>query len=155
MASEQRAPSHRRAIRRRLLPACLALAALVPGSRGAVAVPQLSTDTPQATAGYYRLSWTADAAEVVIEQRTPATGVARTLYTGPDRATLISGQADGTRVYRAGALGADGTVTAWSEPVTVRVTHHPLGRALAFFALGALVFLATLLLIARGAGRQM
>lgn len=89
---------------------------------------------------------------MVIEERSPASGRTRTIYTGPDRATLISGQADGSRVYRAGALGADGRVTAWSEPVTVKVAHHPLGRALGFFALGAVVFVATLLLIIRGAG---
>lgn len=149
----QPAPSHRRAIRRRLAPACLALAALAPWACGAATAPQLSTDTTDATAGYYRLSWTTDAPEVVIEERTPASGVARTIYTGPDRATLISGQADGTRVYRAGALGADGRVTAWSVPVRVNVAHHPLGRALGFFALGAVVFVATLLLIIRGARR--
>lgn len=112
---------------------------------------QLSTDTTLATAGYYRLSWAADTPLVAIEERNPASGAARVLYTGPDRATLISGQASGTQIYRAGEIGPDGEVSAWSEAVTVTVEHHPLNRALAFFAVGALVFSATTVLIVHGA----
>jgi hypothetical protein len=111
-------------------------------------------DTPLATAGYYRLSWTADTPQVTIEETTPDSGATTTLYTGPDRATLISGQANGTRIYRAGEIAANGRISAWSEPVTVTVAHHPLSRALGFFAVGALVFLATLALIVQGARRQ-
>jgi len=134
----------------RSLLACLALA--LPAA--AAAMPQLSTDTTLATAGYFRLSWAADTPQVTVEERDPATGTTRTLYTGPDRATLISGQPDGRRVYRAGEIGPQGKVAAWSEPVTVTVAHHPLSRALGFFAVGALVFSATLLLIVHGARRQ-
>jgi hypothetical protein len=47
----------------------------------------------------------------------------------------------------------EGRVYPWSEPVTVTVAHHPLSRAVAFFTVGALVFLATLGLIVRGARR--
>jgi len=75
------------------------------------------------------------------------------IYKGPDRATVISGQADGTRVYRVREVG-EGRVYPWSEPVTVTVAHHPLSRAVAFFTVGALVFLATLGLIVRGARRS-
>ncbi len=114
----------------------------------------LGSDTQVATAGYYQLHWTADTPQVTIEFRTPGSQRAHILYTGPDRATVISGQTDGTRIYRAGEVGPGGNIIAWSKPVTVTVAHHPLSRALAFFAVGALVFLATVALIARGAGEQ-
>ncbi len=122
--------------------------ALVPVAAGAAV--QLSTDTPVATAGYYQLHWTADSPRVTIEVRTPESAAATVIYSGPDRATVVSGQTDGVRTYRAGEIGADGKVSTWSEPVTVTVAHHPLSRALAFFAIGAVVFCATLLLIAQG-----
>lgn len=132
-------------------------AALVPlalWTAAAAATPALSTDTELATAGYYRLLWTADTTDVEITEHTAGSPQERIIYSGPDRATLISGQPDGTRIYRAGELGPDGTVVAWSEPVTVTVAHHPLSRALAFFALGACVFLATLALVVAGARRR-
>jgi hypothetical protein len=153
-AGDQRKPRRRRFIASRILPAGLAVALLAVGPVAAAGAPQLTTDTTLATAGYYRLSWTADTPQVTLEERSPETGAVRTLYTGPDRATLISGQSDGIRVYRAGEIGPDGNVSAWSEPVTVTVTHHPINRALAFFAVGAVVFLATLALIVHGARRH-
>jgi outer membrane usher protein FimD/PapC len=118
------------------------------------AAPRLEADTSLATAGYYQLSWTADASEVKIEESAGHNAVANLVYEGPDRATLLSGLADGRRTYRAGAIGADGSVIAWSEPVTVTVDHHPLSRALTFFAIGAIVFFATLVLIISGARRD-
>ncbi|MCO6412426.1 MAG: hypothetical protein J5I92_06750 [Thiogranum sp.] len=66
---------------------------------------------------------------------------------------LLSGLADGRRTYRAGEIGIDGRVIAWSDPVTVTVAHHTLGRALAFFGVGATVFFATLILILHGTRR--
>jgi hypothetical protein len=127
--------------------ACLALVRLATAG----ATPQLSVDTPLATGGYYVLSWTADTPRVALAVRTPGTAVESIVYTGPDRATTVSGQVNGTRIYRVGELDTDGRPSAWSEPVTVTVAHHPLRRALAFFAVGALVFFATLLLIVQGA----
>jgi len=118
------------------------------------ATPQLSTDTGLATAGYYVLHWTADTPRVTLEVSRPDTPGSKVIYSGPDRATVISGQPNGTRIYRAGEVGADGKVSAWSEPVTVTVAHHPLSRALAFFAVGAVVFFSTLLLIVQGARRH-
>lgn len=150
-ARDQCKPRRHRFIASRIRPVRLAVALLAATPVTAFCAPQLTPDSTLATAGYYRLSWTADTPQVTLEERSQETGRVRTLYTGPDRATLISGQTDGTRIYRAGEIGPDGKVATWSEPVTVTVAHHPLGRALAFFAVGGVVFLATLALIVHGA----
>jgi hypothetical protein len=119
-----------------------------------LAAPHIETDTAVATAGYYVLRWSAATTDVeVAEFANPGAGDPSIIYTGPDRATLISGQPDGTRIYRVREIGA-GEPSAWSEPVSVTVAHHPLSRALTFFGIGAVVFLATLALIVRGARRS-
>lgn len=121
------------------------------------ASPVLSADTEVATAGYFGLSWglsrrpagEADGAPARFELQEaagPAFGAPRTLYTGPDRATALSGRKDGTYYYRVRADGGP-----WSAPVAVEVAHHSLVRAGLFFALGAAVFAATAVLILRGA----
>lgn len=122
------------------------------------ASPTLTGDVEVATAGFYRLSWhpATPAVEAVYELQasaTPAFDHPRTVYTGPDLATTLTGQPDGIVYYRVRALPAQGRDT-WSEAVSIEVRHHPRARALLFFALGALVFLATLALILRGAGRS-
>ena len=132
---------------------CLALTLLAAVPAVCGAVPRLESDTDVATAGYYQLQWTAATPEVAIEETSGNAPSTTTLYEGPDRATLRSGLADGRRSYRAGEIGEDGSVTAWSDPVEVTVAHHPLHRALTFFAIGAIVFFATLLLIVGGARR--
>lgn len=114
------------------------------------AAPRIETDTELATAGYYQLRWTAGTPDVEVESSDPERGDTTIIYTGPDRARVISGQPDGTRVYRVREIGT-ATPSDWSAPVSVTVAHHPLGRAFGFFAVGAIVFLATLVLIVRGA----
>jgi len=118
-----------------------------------LAAPRIDADTAIATAGYYVLRRSAATTNVeVAEFASPGVGNPGIIYQGPDRATLISGQPDGTRIYRVREIGAAGP-SAWSEPVSVTVAHHPLSRALTFFGIGAVVFLATLTLIVRGARR--
>ena len=124
---------------------------MLPARSGAL--PRLESDTGVATAGYYQLQWTVDTPEVVIEETRGNSPTTAIIYKGPDRATLRSGLAAGERSYRAGELDSNGDVIAWSEPVEVTVAHHPLNRALMFFAIGAVVFIATLLLIVGGARR--
>jgi hypothetical protein len=123
--------------------------------------PSLSSDTEVATAGFYRLEWqwegaspdTADAFEVQESTRADF-GNASALYRGPDLATVISGRRDGTRYYRVRATGEGAPRGVWSNVVKVQTAHHPLSRALAFFAAGALVFSLTLALILRGSRGQ-
>jgi hypothetical protein len=66
------------------------------------------------------------------------------IYEGPDVARAISGKFDGVYHYRVQDAGV------WSESVTVAVQHHSLEKALAFLAVGAIVFLATAVLIVAG-----
>lgn len=116
-------------------------------------VPRLFSDTATATAGYFRVSWETAATRVELQEANdPAFRQAVTRYSGPDRATVISGKPDGIWYYRIRAADAP-QAGAWSMAVRVAVVHHDLHRALLFFALGVTVFLATLLLIARGPGR--
>lgn len=128
-----------------------ALLLLLVSSPSLFAAPQLQTDTEMATAGYYRLSWQSDmAADFVLEEATdPAFLQVTTLYQGPDTATLISGRSDGTYYYRVRNMQNDNQ-DDWSDVTTVEVSHHPLSRAFMFFALGAIVFIATLVVVVLG-----
>ena len=141
---------------RRLLP-CALLAALTPAF-AAPDAPRLSVDSALATAGFFQLHWSGDYGQAVryrIEQASgPDFEAPRTIYTGPDRASLLSGYADGRYFFRARARLADGTLSEWSAPLLVRVAHHPLARAWGFFAVGAIVFLAVLAVILRGAREE-
>jgi hypothetical protein len=120
-----------------------------------MAAPRLASDTALATAGYYQLSWSgtdAPAYELQEASRGDFT-MATTLYQGPDRATVLTGRPDGEFHYRLRGLHDTGP-GPWSEPLQIQVRHHPLSRALLFFAMGALVFLATLAAILAGNCRQ-
>jgi hypothetical protein len=110
------------------------------------APPDLETDNPNATAGYYVLSWSGAQGPYDLIEESSASDEPRVLYSGPDSAMLISGKPDGRYVYRVRTQGDP----VWSEPVTVTVEHHPLLRAWTFFAHGALVFFSTLLVVLRG-----
>jgi hypothetical protein len=80
-------------------------------------------------------------------------GNPRRVYRGPDRATVLSGLPDGTYYFRARIWQRGEPVTAWSEPVRAEVEHHSLARALGLFALGGVVFAATVALILLGRGQ--
>ena len=84
---------------------------------------------------------------VLEEARSADFAGARVIYEGADNARVMSGKADGEWYYRARPAAAG---SAYGDTVTVTVQHHPLGRAFGFFALGAVVFLATLALIVTG-----
>lgn len=116
------------------------------------APPVLETSQSLATAGDFRLSWQGGAEGAVYElQQSAAQGFTetRTRYRGPDTATQLSGLPDGDYSYRVRVV--DPGPSAWSEAVTVEVRHHPLSRALGFFSVGLVVFVATVILITRGA----
>lgn len=127
---------------------CLLMAGV---SLAQAAVPRLSVNSEVATAGFFRLSWEADAVRVELQQAAnPEFHSARTLYIGPDRATVISGKPDGVWYYRMRTVDA-GRSGQWSESLAVTVSHHSLGRAVAFFALGVVIFLGILVVVVRGA----
>ena len=138
----------------RLAPIALLLCLLPAASIQALpSAPRLHSDADIATAGFFRLSWETDAARIELQEAADADfQQSRTQYTGPDRATVISGKPDGAWHYRIRTL--DGLQAGpWSAPVEVKVAHHSLTRALVFFGLGVSVFLATLLMIVRGTGQ--
>ncbi len=127
----------------------------------ALPLPELKVDNALATAGYYRLEWRLPAVTsdddmryVVQEAQDNRFHDAITLYEGPDLAMVLSGREDGLRYYRVRASKGDQPLSQWSESISVETRHHSLLRALAFFAIGALVFAATLVLILRGPREQ-
>ncbi|HLT92791.1 MAG TPA: hypothetical protein VKZ85_17785 [Woeseiaceae bacterium] len=125
------------------------VAATLAAPCGALATPvELHADTAVATAGYFQLRWQAPGEVVVQEDTTPEFASPRILYRGSDNARVVSGKPDGRWYYRARAADSGG---AFGEIVEVTVRHHPLERALAFFGIGAVVFLGTLIAIVRGA----
>lgn len=123
-----------------------AMLILSPGSLPAQA---LQADTDIATAGFFQLRWTADGPVELQESPSPDFSMARTIYIGADTARIISGKPDGDWFYRLRPAEA-ASRAQWTEPLQVTVSHHPLGRALAFFFVGAAVFAATLALIIKG-----
>jgi hypothetical protein len=142
-------------VRHLLLTVMVALAGLPPGASFAseAIVPRLSVDNSLATAGFYRLSWEPGDERIELQEATePGFIHPATAYTGPDRATVISGKPDGTWFYRIRALDSQGA-GAWSAPLAVTVAHHSLARAFLFLGLGVTVFIATVLMIVRGPDR--
>jgi hypothetical protein len=111
--------------------------------------PGLSVDNAVATAGFYSLGWGGTAQVELQEAAGPDFDQPVTVYTGPDRATVISGKPNGTWFYRIRSLD-DQRTGPWSEPLTVTVAHHSLTRAFLFLGLGVIVFIATVLMIVRG-----
>jgi hypothetical protein len=113
------------------------------------AQPQLESDTDLSTEGYFQLSWHSEQPGNFELQQAPSEDFhhARSIYQGEDMATVISGLPNGRYFYRVRHENS----TTWSEPVRVAVKHHPLSRAFGFFSLGAVMFLATLLVLIKGA----
>jgi hypothetical protein len=122
---------------------------LLPGaSNGAEGGLVLESDTEVATAGFFQLSWDAGPGDLRLVEAGDADFQApRVVYDGTDTARLVSGKPDGDYFYR--LESADGP-TVLSNTVEVSVRHHSLGRAAAFFAVGAAVFAATLGLVVYG-----
>lgn len=105
----------------------------------------LAASTTLSTDGVYQISWAGEDAAELIESRGPGFDQTRIVYRGTDNATVLTGRSDG--VYRYHLRGIEGFVE-------VEVRHHPLSRALVFFTLGAIVFLATVALVVREATEE-
>jgi hypothetical protein len=109
---------------------------------------RLEADTEVATAGYFQLRWSAGGSIELQESRSPEFKAPRAVYVGPDTARVVSGKPDGAWYYRAAPTASNGV---FSNTVKVTVRHHAIERAIGYFAVGFVVFLATLLLIVSGA----
>lgn len=121
----------------------------------ASAAVSLESDNDLATAGYYQLQWQASETPTrLVESLDPAFETRIVVYEGPDTASLISGKSDGKYFYRLEGVGPPSTsgdqADVVSNTVAVTVRHHSLGRAFMFFAIGAAVFAATLVLVLFG-----
>lgn len=102
-------------------------------------VPLLSVDNQTATAGFFHLNWETEANSFELQEASSLDFQnTTTLYSGPDRATVISGKPDGAWHYRVRA-SVNGQPGPWSDPVTVTVAHHNLSRAFMFLLLGFFV----------------
>ena len=116
--------------------------------------PAFSASPERSSDGVFQLEWT-HPGRVRIEQALRSDfGDAVVVYEGADRATTVTGRVDGLYHYRLIALDPlDASVEAGARRATslqVEVSHHPLSRALAFFALGLLVFASTVVLVVQG-----
>ncbi len=131
----------------RFLPALLTIFVLTVSLDCASAQGRLSADSDVSTEGYFQLRWEAAEPIRLVESDSRDFRDARVVYEGPDTATVLSGKPDGVYHYRIESIAGR---TPIGEPVSVTVAHHSLARALAFFAVGAVVFLATLALIVLG-----
>lgn len=75
----------------------------------------------------------------------------RVVYEGTLPTAFVSGLPDGTYRYRVEALDANGRVIAVSEfPATVQVQHWLAWQATLLLVIGAIVFLAVIIVIVRG-----
>ena len=126
-------------------------AALLSVPAAAAQAPALTSNKTVASAGDFQLSWQGggEGAVYQLQQAGPEGFAAPAVeYRGPDTATQLSGLPDGE--YRFRIRVVEPNPSAWSESVSVQVSHHPLARALGFFGVGLVVFLATVMLIVRG-----
>ena len=113
---------------------------------------QFSADTlfQQNSYGHIRLEWSADHETTFELQRaqTAAFTDSLTIYTGPDRASFISGLENGTYYFRVRETGKE-----WSDIMTVLVEHQSLRLAFTLFTIGGIVFLLTVFVVVNGARR--
>lgn len=100
--------------------------------------------------GDYQIVWDGPAGATfrLIESADP-TASPQILYEGPQRASTVTGRAQGDFFYQVGLVEA-GAVTQWSEHCEVKVRPYPLGVAFTFFGLGLTVTLATVLVVVLG-----
>ncbi|AKM11836.1 hypothetical protein AB433_13295 [Croceicoccus naphthovorans] len=111
----------------------------------AMAAPAFTDPGPVFTdSGQVQIEWTSD--EPVTLTLTPEGGAARDVYRGDGGAVFLSGLAEGD--YRMELTGDSGAV---SEALAVEVGHQSLTLALWLAAVGALVFMSTIVVIVRGA----
>ncbi|MCP5380935.1 MAG: hypothetical protein H6912_01070 [Kordiimonadaceae bacterium] len=97
------------------------------------------------TAGYVTLAWPS-ASGKTFELKQKENGHWKIIYQGQDRATTLSGLADGTYHY---ALMMDGQSNAEDE-INITVRHHTLKRAWTFFGVGAAMFLILITILTIG-----
>jgi hypothetical protein len=121
----------------------------------------LNQQKEESDAGHIALGWqlsTGEIEEPVFELQQSPNGerlTFKTVYKGADRASFRSGLPDGTYQFRIRAKTLAATNWGpWSAPKYLHVKHHHPRTVIFFLVTGALVFLATLFLILRGARQE-
>lgn len=138
----------------RFIPGLLLLLPLIASAYGQV---EIKSSTTISNDGSFTLSWEIPRdSRIELQQAAQQTNTFKTIFTGADSATVITGLPDGDYLYRARLTDAQGNLSDWSPISTIVVQHHSISRALSFFMVGAMVFAGTLLLILLGgkASRQ-
>lgn len=111
--------------------------------------PEAQEHVAHSDTGYYALNWNieseGDAAFVLEESSTADFEKTRRIYEGRDRSTTFSGRMNGAYHYRVRV--GDGL---WSQPLTMIVQHRSLAEATVYLGVGAVVFLATAVLVITG-----
>lgn len=81
-------------------------------------------------------------------------------YRGPDRASFLAGLPEGGHFFRVRTIdpardedSPDGAAGPWSAPLEVVIEYQSLAFAVTLFGIGAVVFLATLVLVVAGSIR--
>jgi hypothetical protein len=111
----------------------------------AATAPSFRSDSAiESDTGYRLIEW--DASGPATLAIVPPEAAPRELYSGSNEAFFISGLADGT--YRLTLRDAAGRE---APPLDLHVTHQSVTQALWLVALGAIVFLATVVAVLRGA----
>lgn len=109
--------------------------------------------------GTVLLSWQADKPPAVqhplrfelVQSRDSLFTESRVRYTGPDKATYISGLKDGVYYFRVRTVSSDQRESSlWSSVVTVAVRHHSLSLSLTLAGVGGVVFLLTVAVVVHG-----
>ena len=101
-------------------------------------------DMLSSDAGNAMIAWEADGPVSLSISRDG--GPARSIYSGAARSFFVSGLADGEYRFVLHSEGGEE-----SAPLTLAVEHQSMSRALLLVALGALAFLATVVVVLRGA----
>ena len=106
---------------------------------------ELQASPDHSTSGTFNLSWQGQEGESYRLFQQNHGGASRLIYQGTDTARVMTGLPNGSYNYR--VEGESGS----SQPRSVNVDQHSLLRAFSFFGVGLLVFVATVLLVVRGA----
>lgn len=104
--------------------------------------------------GYIKIQWDDDNnipnATFRLEQsEDPDFQDPKVVYTGPDRASFISGLPNGHYYFRIRTEAGD-EISEWSSTISVRVKHHSLTMALSLASLGLVVFMLTVAVVISG-----
>jgi len=114
---------------------------------------QLNSDVPLATAGYFQLTWTDELNPLQLqESSSPEFTTYKTIYEGNDLARVMSGKSNGNYYYR--LISTEENHRQTSNLIKVTVSHHSLFKAFLFLIAGAIVFVATLILIIMGSRQK-